>query len=348
MGRGLAHTVLVVFLLLGLATTMLSIVHLKDNRILSFAGYSKATTSGIHLTSSHSSTKERKAMVIVEPREHPLLGSVLRNFHSIIPLEYDLYIIHSPNNIEFAREQASFIQNRTVLYMDIQDRLDETPTDTARSNYNALFKTAKFWEAIDAEIILVFQTDSILCHNSPYRIEDFTQYGYVGCSYASHFADDLPRYWTFDSVQTYFYGVGGLSLRRKSFQLGCIDKYMKDNSFNNWTEEYDDPIASLPEDVFFSYCLEQQQENSSYRPANVSVLQRFCCQWDLQEPTFGVHKLDEWLGDNVGFDNAPEDVPKLVHHCPEVLTLKPDIMNTIYNIPSALRNFKTNSQLHFP
>lgn len=253
--------------------------------------------------------EERKAMVIIEPREHPSLRYVLFNFHSMMPLEYDLYICHGPANGEFARKQASFLKNRTI-YFNLVDGV------SSGREYNALFKSEKFWEQIDAEIILVFQTDSVLCSKSPYSIQDFVQYGYIGCSYANYFADNLPHYWKLQNPEgkkVHFFGVGGLSLRRKSFQLDCISKYKTGIE------------SKYPEDVFFSFCL-AYGENDSLRPENATVLQRFCNQWDLQQPSFGVHKVAEWLNQIKGIEANIEDIPELVHYCPEILALKPDLL----------------------
>ena len=47
-------------------------------------------------------------------------------------------------------------------------------------HYDTLFKTRSFWLSIPAELILVFQADSLLCDSTPWTIHDFLAYDYVG------------------------------------------------------------------------------------------------------------------------------------------------------------------------
>jgi len=65
---------------------------------------------------------------------------------------------------------------------------------------NTLLYTKTFWESIPTEVILFFQTDTIICSKHKDVINDFIKYDYVGSPLK-------------DSGQV---GGGGLSIRKKS------------------------------------------------------------------------------------------------------------------------------------
>jgi hypothetical protein len=106
------------------------------------------------------------ALIIVEPRKHELLKPVIDNFNNIMDKTWDLYIFHGSSNKEFANNAISDIKNRNIYLISLD-------TDNLNANeYNKLLKDKTFWNKVNAENILVFQTDSILCKNSNYKIED--------------------------------------------------------------------------------------------------------------------------------------------------------------------------------
>jgi hypothetical protein len=88
-----------------------------------------------------------------------------------------------------------------------------------------------------------------------------------------------------------FYGIGGLSLRKKSFMMKCIaDNPTIDKHF--------------PEDVFYSNCVSK----SDNRPESAEVLSRFCSQNAYHDNSFGVHKP--------AIMNR-SDFNKFVQYCPD-------------------------------
>jgi Protein of unknown function (DUF5672) len=239
-----------------------------------------------------------KALLIVEPRRHELLRYSLHNVHSIMPPEYDLYIFHGHSNAKYVREQATMLrEGRRVFYRALND----STAAFTQEQYNLLFKNVTFWGEIHAEDVLVFQTDSVLCANSPFRIHNFEHYSYIGCSLGETYGPAFD-YWGGNA----FYGVGGLTFRKKSFHLDCIRRY---------ASAYP---ASFAEDVFFSACL---QKGHGHKPENATVLNRFCSQATATEPSFAAHKIsDEMLWWN------PHDIPKLLKHCPEALATVPQLL----------------------
>lgn len=204
-----------------------------------------------------------KALVIVEPRSHKDLARVINNFDSVMPNDWDLYVFHGKSNGAFAAEATEGLSGRTVKLIPLE-------TDNLNADsYNKLFKQESFWNQIDAETIFVFQTDTALCKNTITKLEEFLNYDYIGCSVNNEaFGLNTTPWWG----KLAFYGIGGLSIRKKSFTLKCIkDRPVEDK---------------YPEDVFFSECV----HNSPNKPESAEVLGRFCTQNTFFQPSFGAHK----------------------------------------------------------
>ena len=221
------------------------------------------------------------AMVIVEPRKHAKLAYVLHNYDKNVDPSYTLYIFHGKSSGEFAREAAKDVTRRKVIFEPL------TVDNLSADEYNALLKSSAFYDAIDAENILVFQTDSVSCAKSPFQMKDFEAYGYIGCPYDTSIGKGV--HW---GKSNSFYGVGGLSFRQKSAALACIAH-----------EKSVDP--KFPEDVFFSNCVEK---GYGRKPEHAGVLQSLCTQNFHGMPSFGVHKPELLRKDQVG---------QLLQHCPE-------------------------------
>ncbi|KNC76779.1 hypothetical protein SARC_10739 [Sphaeroforma arctica JP610] len=258
-----------------------------------------------------------KTMLMVEPRIHPLLNYVLRNFHGNMPMDWSITIVHSRQNKKQVKRALSKLDGRIVKSIEF------LPENIQAHEYNKMFLTYDFWELISEEHVLVFQTDTVLCSNSPYNIEHFVKYDYIGCAIGPHYGES-STYWWYPEA---FYGCGGLSLRNNKFQKKCI---------------HDHPDKSdWPEDKFFGWCLHQNQKNM---PENAEVLQKFCNQERLDLPGLGIHKF--W---DSGYESAPSSTKKMFDFCPEVFALRPHaVFEPAYkdtSDPNALFN-RTEWRLH--
>lgn len=244
-----------------------------------------SNTSVESYTNTNTNTEVKKAMIIVEPRKHKLLQPVISNFHLRMNPSWDLYVFHGRLNKLEAEIAVQGIHGRNVFLKQLE--YDNLTTE----DYNALFKEERFWNQIDAEHILVFQTDTVTCSKSPHSIDRFLQYGYIGCSAYKDVIGVHPRslfggadkWFKKASMKEYpFYGIGGLSLRKKSFTVKCIrdmPEYPKD----------------FPEDVFYGTCV--SKANSILRPESASVLMDFCTQgsYEKEHKGWGAHKTNETI-----------------------------------------------------
>lgn len=212
------------------------------------------------------------ALVIVEPRRHPMLAEVIRAFSARVPSDWVLYVVHGRSNASYAQSASQTPEKRPTVFIELN------ADNLTAAQYNALFKTPAFWEAIQAEHILVFQTDSMPCTTDTLDLKRFGKFGYIGCAYNG----DLVGPNTYWEDGYGFYGVGGLSLRRKSFMMKCLKQH---------------PVGSKPEaeDVTFGACVDSIPGFA--KPSAIDIGD-FCAQgsWgdtSRQPRSWGVHKFNE-------------------------------------------------------
>ena len=134
--------------------------------------------------------------VIVEPRCHQALELVLLNFNRNLDDNWKIIIYHGNNNERFVKDIISgqeIFSSRNVQFVSLNvDNL-------SINDYNKLLFTDFFYENIDTEMFLIFQTDTLLSDVYNKNIYDFMEYDYVGAPWASRAV-----------------GNGGFSLRKKS------------------------------------------------------------------------------------------------------------------------------------
>ena len=215
-----------------------------------------------------SSVEGGRALVIVEPRKHKLLKYVCENFDQHMCKSWDLYVFHGKSHKAHAEEAVSNIKDRKIILIAL-DKDNFTADD-----YNITFKSLDFWDQVKAENILVFQTDAVLCPASQFKIQDFTHFDYIGCgSYNGAIGKSRDVWGNDQSKDNSFYGVGGLSFRKNSFQKKCI-------------RDYPNIKPTYPEDVFYSNCVEK----SINKPRTAADLANFCTQDAFEARSFGAHK----------------------------------------------------------
>jgi Protein of unknown function (DUF5672) len=150
--------------------------------------------------------------LILETRCHPNLESVVQIFRRI---GIRVQVFHGQNNRRFILESAiaGLAEKGEVSLMQLNTEHLSSP------QYNALFLSPAFWDLLETRSkVLVFQTDAMLCPNSPYTLQDFLSFDYIG----SRWHRDRPVGLTMDG------GNGGLSLRdwRKSYE--CLRRFPPD------------------------------------------------------------------------------------------------------------------------
>ena len=149
--------------------------------------------------------KSDKTIFITERREHPNLKFILRNAHYYCP-DWSITIHCSSTNIDYIKV-ICYPHNPTIK---VVFDCDETP-EKGKKEYNEHLKKLSTWESIDAEHILIMETDAYLLKPIPDKL---LEYDYVASAY------------NWDKT---FPGGGGLTLRKKSAMIDICQNISPDD-----------------------------------------------------------------------------------------------------------------------
>jgi hypothetical protein len=154
--------------------------------------------------------------MILEPRQHPAMEFVLRNFLDNLDERWNILVWHGTENGEWMKAIVNASGNAERVELRNLGVVNLLPHE-----YSRLMVSPSFIRSIPTEIFLIFQTDSMISSKYKDFIYEFIQYDYTGAP------------WPNGAV-----GNGGLSLRRRSKMLEIAEK-----------GSYSPPCG---EDMFFS------------------------------------------------------------------------------------------------
>ncbi|MBN2322398.1 MAG: hypothetical protein JXQ30_01590 [Spirochaetes bacterium] len=193
-------------------------------------------------------TKKDRCAVVVELRRHPHLSYVLRNVAYFLGESWRIHIFCGLDNEEFVREIVQGWGGVSITNLGRKNY--------SKEDYSRLLLSCTFWRGIEAEHVLIFQTDSILRRRG---IEEFLRYDYVGAPWLSPDTPDTG-------------GNGGLSLRRKSVMLSIL-------------KSGPPPGRGEAEDVYFCRRLDE----GGYNTAPKDVALRFSVEELFHPDPLGTH-----------------------------------------------------------
>mmetsp|Transcript_20998 Transcript_20998/g.53378 ORF Transcript_20998/g.53378 Transcript_20998/m.53378 type:complete len:432 (-) Transcript_20998:593-1888(-) len=181
------------FDLLSSINHLVGIIH-KLRSLLPFRNYRLATEDILDDVPLTSNPLSRKVAVIVEGRIHASLRFVVRTTLWHLGPTWGLHILHTHINQHLVKHIASEIPSAVTTL------LPYATIDICR--YNRIFGSHTFWDSLNADKVLIFQTDSILLKAG---VNDYLAFDYVGAPWdlGKKYVSDLPN-----NV-----GNGGLSLR---------------------------------------------------------------------------------------------------------------------------------------
>lgn len=216
--------------------------------------------------------------VIIEPRKHVALDLVLSNFNKNLDNHWKFLIYHGNLNEEYTRE--IIISNK----MDNRCKMISLNIDNLTINdYNKLLYSQIFYEHIDTDYFLMFQTDTLISSKYKNNIYAFLEYDYVCAPWKN-----------LNKV-----GNGGLSLRKKSKMIEMIQKggYVKndgefhyeDRFFTNTTGDNIDITLNIP---------------------TVETAKQFSVETIFSDNSFGLHKPWNYL--------TPQELDLLKINFPEL------------------------------
>ena len=187
--------------------------------------------------------------VIVEPRKHKALQFVVTNFLENLSDDWNIMIFHGTTNEQYVNDILQTLSSNRITTIKLPY------ANIPVKQYSLLLTSAAFYEAIPTEVILIFQTDTLIFSKNKHKINDFLQYDYVGAPWP-------PGYTPIGEV-----GNGGLSLRKKSKMLHIINTV---------------PYRDEPEDNYFS-------RQKLYTPTGYEA-RNFSVEMVFHATSFGCHK----------------------------------------------------------
>jgi hypothetical protein len=197
--------------------------------------------------------------VMVETRKHPALVPVVLNMLETLAVPVQLF--YGPENQQFIENSPLKTHIKTGALM-----LSALKTDTLdATGYNTLLLSKRFWRQLASRRkILIFQTDSILCKNSDYKLQDFMTFDYIG----SKWKRERPVGLILDG------GNGGLSLRDWAMSYECLRRF---------------PAKLWPgaEDSYYAFHLDLMRGNVGRDPDCA----KFGTQDEFLTPSFGAHQI---------------------------------------------------------
>ena len=213
--------------------------------------------------------KSRFRAVTVLHKPCSTLGYTLTNFASNLGPQWPILVLHNEDiSPHLERNKIVRLQKKHgILHTASLERNAFSALSSANSSsYSKMLSSTRFWSALRAKNVLIFQTDSVLCSMSPWSIEDFLLYDYIGAPW-------IDRWYGMDI------GNGGLSLRKTKTMI----RITKNFNFNE----------SENEDIYFArgiYKLAEQDPAIKIPP--IHVASKFAYEAGRLPPvtSFGVHK----------------------------------------------------------
>lgn len=157
--------------------------------------------------------------------------------------------------------------------------MQQLPSNVTLTNHGAINKfLARPWfyhTLAPYKHLLLFQSDSILCANSPRKVEDFLQFDFVGAPIDPRYGQGMN---------------GGLSLRNREKMLEVLDR----NQFTGNKQEG----GLAYEDQWFVRKLQElppgpNNETGAHLPP-VEVASEFAVESIWRKQPFGLHQVAFW------------------------------------------------------
>ena len=208
--------------------------------------------------------------VIVEPREENLV-KILNHFMKVMPPYTHFQVYHGTKNADIIYNNfKNHIQSNKISVWNMGvDNL-------SIQGYSALLTSKSFWNSVQGERTLVFQTDAITCGKSKFKIQDFVEYDFVGAPLSTTISILINIFFMgkgYVTGHSRFYN-GGLSYRTKSKMLDVIKKYPWDQL--------------CPEDIWFCAFLPRiggvLPARESAREFSFESETLTCTPWGLHKP----------------------------------------------------------------
>lgn len=206
------------------------------------------------------SANARNVALIVAANIDGGLRSITHNVVEHLPEGWGLVVVHSADSESFVKMSLQHIRN--VRYIALPDSFSITSV----KDYNNLMFSAQFWRSIEADKVLLFQTDSIILHHG---IESYMKYDYIGAPWNERENERVKRYIAEGKLR-HAVGNGGFSLRTVSAMVTICERHAQEA--NNGS------VETEQEDLYVA----RSFEALGYKVAPVDVAYRFSTEVPLR------------------------------------------------------------------
>lgn len=167
----------------------------------------------ISLEYAHSPYNHSKVALLIENRPNPILAPLMLHFMSVVPPDWRFRFMGSIESVEHINQSVAIREHVTAGKLD----LTYIPSNMSTSGQEMISRfLTNLWlyETVlqPAEWLLVFQTDSMLCANSPHNINDYLEYDWIGAPW---------------NPNARWGGNGGLSIRRVSAMIDVLREQVR-------------------------------------------------------------------------------------------------------------------------
>ena len=228
--------------------------------------FTLATAASARQTPPYS--RYRAVTVLHGPVDH--LSYTLTNMAGNLGPDWPIMIVSTPAAVPTLRASTAVarLARRGLLHTLPAAAIGTADLESGNTMaYTRMMTSAAFWDAMRADKVLTFQTDSILCSMSPWRVDHFLQYDFVGAPWVRGIPGDIQV------------GNGGLSLRTTRVMRWIIDRVP-------FKEGY-------VEDMYFARAVQRmEREGLPVKLAPVDLASKFAFEDedDLRAVPFGVHR----------------------------------------------------------
>ncbi|KAL9001552.1 MAG: hypothetical protein Q9169_000127 [Polycauliona sp. 2 TL-2023] len=215
-----------------------------------------------------------KAAIIIEGRTSPNLIPLILHFSSVLGPEWPIKVLHRSDNRDQFLSSSAFQRQILSGHITLQ-QLPSNVTLTSREAVSKLLTEPGLYRSLAPyKHLLFFQSDSILCANSPRMVEDFLQYDFIGAPIDAEYGHGMN---------------GGLSLRNREKMLEVLGRSKFTGSPENGSEFEDQwfyqKLSELP--------VGPHNETGANLPSR-EVAAEFSVETIWKQQPFGLHQVSRW------------------------------------------------------
>lgn len=167
---------------------------------------------------------------------------------------------------------------------------------TDRVGVNLFLVDPWVWQKLaPAKHVLLFQSDSMICANSPHKIEDFFHWDFIGPPPLQ------DRHWYH----------GGLTLRNRTMIMDILSEP------HDWLAETKAGTDGGGEDIWFATKMEARGGKLPDWPMAIQFAEEFDWNVEAYKTPFGYHKVQA---------DAPQSMDEISAYCPEIALAIPGVL----------------------